>query len=367
MYKDKTIAVVIPAYNEEKQIQMVIDTMPGFVDRLIIVNDCSQDMTQEIVCSYIDNKKDMDNSICIPWRKKFVSSSNYDRADMILEEMRDKEDDYYAECTIYNDNESDRVVLISHWKREGVGRVLATGYKWCRDHDIDCTAVMAGDGQMDPKELAAVVAPVCWENIDYVKGNRLVHKASKMVIPKRRRFGNSVLSLMTKMASGYWNISDTQTGYTAISNKALNLIALYDIYPGYGCPNDILIKLNMENCSIREIPIKPVYAIGEQSKMKIVKVIPAISWLLFKGFFKRMIEKYFKTSFHPLFLFYMAGILMAVLDIPFIANVIIKVIIDNGTVPLGNYMVIVLLTLFSFQSIGFAMWMDIQDNEKLNK
>ena len=87
--------------------------------------------------------------------------------------------------------------------------------------------------------------PVIDVEVDYVKGNRLKHRSAKLVIPKVRYFGNSVLSLMTKIASGYWRISDTQTGYTAISLEALNGIYIYNIYPSYGCPNDILVKLNI--------------------------------------------------------------------------------------------------------------------------
>lgn len=364
MYENKTIAVVVPAYNEETQIGMVIENMPWFVDRIIIVNDGSKDKTRDIVCMYIEKDKEMQT--VIPWRQKVVSDSVYDRADVILEEMRLREEKAYAIQKIYNDNETDRIVLIEQ-ENSGVGSAIATGYKWCRDHNLDCTAVMAGDGQMDPAELEDIIRPVCQEKIDYVKGNRLSHKAAKIMIPKQRHFGNSVLSLLTKIASGYWNVSDTQTGYTAISNYALNMISIYDIYPSYGCPNDILIKLNIENCTIREIPIKPVYAVGEQSKMKIFKVIPTVSLLLVKGFFQRIVEKYFKRSFHPLFLFYMAGIGMMILNIPVLVKIVVDVLIRNGSVTFGYYMVFILLTLFSFQSIGFAMWMDIQDNEKLSK
>ena len=99
-------------------------------------------------------------------------------------------------------------------------------------------------------------------------------------------------------------VSDTQTGYTAISLNALKSIRLYDIYKRYGMPNDMLVKLNMSYCTIREIPIKPVYRIGEESKMKIYKVIPKISYLLFKSFFKRIWIKYFIKDFHPLFILY---------------------------------------------------------------
>lgn len=367
MYEGKTVAVVVPAYNEEEQIGMVIETMPQFVDRIVVVNDCSKDRTHEVICSYINKENNIEDEILISPKSTPRYSSVYDRANAILEEMREQEESYYVEHKVYNDNELDRIVLLENLCRGGVGSAIANGYKWCRDHEIDCAAVMAGDGQMDPAELENIIAPVCRGIVDYVKGNRLAHKAAKIMMPRQRHFGNSVLSLLTKIASGYWNISDTQTGYTAISNHALNAIALYNIYPSYGCPNDILIKLNIEKCTIREIPIKPVYAVGEKSKMKIFKVIPTVSWLLIKGFFKRMFEKYFKRSFHPLFLFYMAGITMVILDIPFLAKIVIDVLIKNGTVPLGNYMIFVLLTLFGFQSLGFGMWMDIQDNEKLNK
>jgi len=54
MLNNKTVAVVVPAYNEEKQIGQVIETMPDFVDRIIVVNDCSTDKTEEVVKQYIN-------------------------------------------------------------------------------------------------------------------------------------------------------------------------------------------------------------------------------------------------------------------------------------------------------------------------
>jgi glycosyltransferase involved in cell wall biosynthesis len=153
----------------------------------------------------------------------------------------------------------------------GVGAAIARGYKWAKDHGFDCTAVMAGDGQMDPDELESICLPVIEDGVDYVKGNRLIHRSALLVIPKVRFFGNSILSILTKLASGYWHVSDTQTGYTAISNKALNAIRLYDIYKSYGMPNDMLVKLNIAFCSLKEVEIKPIYDIGEQSKMKILR------------------------------------------------------------------------------------------------
>ena len=281
MLENKLVAVVVPAYNEEQQISVVIDTMPSFVDRIIIVNDCSKDKTADVVKKHISANNV--ETVKIPRNPIEIAPTFFNRADIIELEMLQEEEKYYPKHEIFNNNEEDRIVLINNLENAKVGGAIAVGYKWCRDHSIDCTAVMAGDAQMDPAELYDICGPIIKGEVDYTKGNRLSHKTAKKMIPKKRRIGNAILSALTKIASGYWRISDTQTGYTAISLKALRLIDLYDIYRNYGMPNDTLIKLNIAKCSITEIPIKPVYAVGEQSKMKIGKVIPTVSMLLISG------------------------------------------------------------------------------------
>lgn len=364
MLYGKTIAVTVPAYNEETQIGMVIESMPDFVDRIVIVNDGSKDNTAAVVKKYIE--EDKHERVVIKKPKYELEETIYNRADRVLLELRAAEEDKYPKHEIYNDNDTDRIVLITE-ENSGVGAAIAMGYKWCRDHAIDCTAVMAGDGQMDPAELLGIVSPVVERGIDYVKGNRLSHPAAKVIVPQIRYFGNNVLSLMTKIASGYWSVSDTQTGYTAISLSALNRIPLYDIYPSYGCPNDILVKLNIANCTMLEVPIKPIYNVGEKSKMKILKVVPKILWLLIKCFFKRLWQKYLVDSFHPLFVMYFFGIIMGIVNIPVTIKIIVDVLILGGHVTIGWYITFLLLTLFSFQSLGFGMWMDMQANQKLEK
>ena len=163
MYSEKTIGVVVPAYNEEKLIGRVIDTMPMFVDKIVIVDDCSKDNTSLVVQRYVDK---------------------------------------YPE----------RLVLIRHEVNQGVGGAIATGYKWCRDQKIDATVVMAGDAQMDPNDLPALLDPVVNNEVDYSKGNRLISGEAWKKIPRVRYLGNAMLSFMTKIASGYWNIADSQTG-----------------------------------------------------------------------------------------------------------------------------------------------------------
>lgn len=366
MLNNKTIAVVVPAYNEEKQIGMVIETMPSFVDRIIVVNDCSKDRTADMVMSYIEKDASEKKSIPNKTITNFISN-RYNRADKIIHEQAKAETRLFNPSETANKNpDTDRIILINHKVNGGVGGAIATGYKWCKDHDIFCTAVMAGDGQMDPSELEKICLPVINEGIDYVKGNRLIHRSAWLVIPKTRYFGNSILSILTKLASGFWRISDTQTGYTAISKYALNAIHLHEIYRNYGMPNDMLVKLNIAMCTLREVPIKPVYRIGEESKMKIGKVIPKISWLLFKSFFKRLWIKYLFRDFHPLFLLYNFAFLLFIIWMPYFVKVS-SALINGAPVSFETLFAFSFLAITSFQSLLFAMWMDIQDNEKLYK
>ncbi len=363
MLNSKTIAVVVPAYNEETQIGMVIESMPDFVDRIIIVNDKSKDKTSEIVRDYIN--KDGKSGVQLKKYPNKPIRNIYNEADMVVQEMNEKEIEYYVKSEVYNqDEENERIILIDHIENGGVGAAIARGYKWCKDYEIDCTAVMAGDGQMDPSELEGICLPGIINDVDYVKGNRLIHPSAKFVIPKVRFFGNSILSILTKLASGYWRVSDTQTGYTAISLRALKLIKIHEIYRSYGMPNDTLVKLNIAKCSLKEVMIKPVYKVGEQSKMKIFKVIPKVSWLLIKNFFKRIFVKYFVKDFHPLFLFYMASFVLGLISLPYMWK-IVEAFIDGTTVNYEPLLAFIFLATSSFQSFIFAMWMDIQDNERL--
>jgi glycosyltransferase involved in cell wall biosynthesis len=364
MINNKTIAVVVPAYNEETQIGIVIETMPAFVDRIIIVNDKSKDGTAGKVLDYL---KTQHNQTSVVLNKKEIKRTYHNEAVLILEEMNRKEIDFFTPSEIINKNPAkDRIILINHLENGGVGGSIASGYKWCKDNNIDCTAVMAGDAQMDPDELESICLPVINEGIDYVKGNRLIHGSANLYIPKTRFFGNSVLSILTKMASGYWRISDTQTGYTAISLTALQSIKLYNIYKRYGMPNDMLVKLNIAYCTIREIPIKPVYRIGEQSKMKVFKVIPKISYLLLKSFYKRLWTKYLLKDFHPLFILYHLSFILGIIWLPYLYK-LARITLSGGNASFETLFAFTFIGVTSIQFLLFAMWMDIQDNERLYK
>jgi glycosyltransferase involved in cell wall biosynthesis len=366
MINGKKICVVVPAYNEEQQISKVINNMPEFVDRIVVVDDNSKDGTREKVLSLIE--KNSTAKLTVTRKNPEESVENvYGYADRVISEIEKEELKLFAESEIVNKNpDTDRLILIRNLKNVGVGAAIARGYKWAKDSGIDCTAVMAGDAQMDPAELRGICEPVAENDVDYVKGNRLLHRGAWFVIPKIRFFGNSILSIFTKIASGYWKISDTQTGYTAISLNALKSIKLHKIYKKYGMPNDMLVKLNIAYCKIKEVPIKPVYKIGEKSKMNILFVIPKISFLLLKLFFQRLWVKYLFKDFHPLFLLYHLGIFLLIIDMPYIYKVL-KAILFNQNLNFEPLFAFLFLSISSFQSLLFAMWMDIQDNERLHK
>ena len=248
MYKDKSICVVVPAYNEAKQIGKVIETMPDYVDRIVIIDDVSIDETIKTVKQY--------------------------------------------------QQDNDRIVLIKHDENQGCGGGLATGYIWARDNGFDVAVRMDGDGQMNPDDLTALLDPVVEGKVDYSKGNRLFTGEAYKKIPKIRYFGNAFLSLLTKIASGYWHVADSQSGYTVINKKALHTIDWDKMYKRYGQPNDIMVRLNTYNFKVTDVLIEPVYNVGEKSGIKIREVLFTISWLLIKMFFWRMKEKYIIRDFH---------------------------------------------------------------------
>ncbi|MEN6383925.1 MAG: glycosyltransferase family 2 protein [Phycisphaerales bacterium] len=315
MYKDKTVCVVVPAFNEEKLICRVIETMPAFVDKIVIIDDKSSDNTAAVVRSYAEKS-------------------------------------------------DGRIVLIVHENNQGVGGAIATGYKWALQNKMYATVVMAGDAQMDPEDMPALLDPVVNGEIDYSKGNRLFTGNAWNIIPKVRYLGNSCLSLFTKIASGYWHIADSQTGYTVINLKALSLIDIDKIYKRYGMPNDLLVKLNIYNMKVRDVPIKPVYNIGEDSGIKIRKVVPRLSWLLLKCFLYRMKEKYIIRDFHPLVFFYGFGFLFGLLDIALFVRLFYKWFVD-GNIPPINALAAMFCFITAIQFTLFAMWFDMESNKDL--
>jgi len=223
---------------------------------------------------------------------------------------------------------------------------------------------MAADNQMDPEDLAALVTPVARGEVEYAKANRLFTGRAWELIPRHRYLGNAALSLLTKVASGYWHVADSQSGYTAISLLALEELDLGRIYPRYGFPNDMLVHLNVVGARVRDVPSRPVYGVGERSGMRLWRVVPTISLLLLKAFFWRLKEKYVIRDFHPLVFFYVLGIVLTLAGLGLGIAVTVLRILGNGITP-ATVVLVALLLISGIQFTLFAMLFDMESNRDL--
>src|SRR5262245_21163631 len=312
MVEGKRVAVVVPAFREEQLVAETLRGIPGFVDRIYVVDDASPDETAE--------------------RAREVGDP--------------------------------RVEVIVHERNGGVGAAILTGYERALADGIDVTCVMAGDNQMDPAELSGLVEPVARGEVDYAKANRLSTGEAWEEIPRSRYLGNAVLSLLTKIASGYWHVADSQAGYTALSLGALRRLDLDRVYRRYGFPNDLLVHLNVIGARVRDVPSRPIYGVGERSGIRIRSVVPRISWLLFKGFWWRLREKYVIRDFHPLVFFYVLGALM--LGVGLALGLLVTILRFFGNeITTPTVVLVALLLVSGAQFTLFAMWFDMESNKDL--
>ena len=288
--------------------------MPSFIDHIVVVDDASTDSTGEIVKA--------------------------------------------------QQQDEPKIIYIRHLKNEGVGGAIITGYKWAKDKEIDISVVMAGDAQMDPADLPKLLDPVVEGTADYSKGNRLFSGEAWKVIPKTRYWGNGILSFLTKIASGYWHIADSQSGYGAVTLEVLKTIQLDSIYKRYGMPNDFLVRLNVYHFRVRDVPVKPIYGIGERSGIKIYKVIFTLSFLLLRLFLWRLKEKYVIRDFHPLVFFYLMGFLLTPIGVIFGGYLVIFRFLI-GPVTATSALFAAFFTISGLKTLFFAMWFDMEYNKEL--
>lgn len=211
MLSDAKIGVVVPAYQEAKLVGRTLRSMPGYVDRIVVVNDASTDATSDAVRAIDDS----------------------------------------------------RVHLIVHPRNLGVGASIRTGYEWCLEEGLDVLCVMAGDNQMHPDDLFAVAEPVVKGQADYVKGNRFAHPSARQM-PLLRRVAGRGLSTLTRFFTGL-AVDDTQCGFTALSAQAARALPLSELWPRFGYPNDLLGMLASSGLRVAEVSVRPVY--GEEQSL----------------------------------------------------------------------------------------------------
>ncbi|ELY66059.1 glycosyltransferase family 2 protein [Natronococcus jeotgali] len=277
MYRRRTVGVVVPAYDEAGFVGGVLEAVPDYVDRVYAVDDRSRDRTWAEIAeraSRLNRAAATDRG-----RETVAAGAGFDR----------------------------RIVPIRHDRNRGVGAAIATGYRRALADGIDVTAVMAGDGQMDPARLPALLDPIVEGDADYAKGNRLADGA-RDEMPRFRLVGNAALTVLTRIASGYWRTGDPQNGYTAISRRALERLDLEAVYDRYGYPNDLLVRCNAAGLRVADVPMPARYG-DEESSIAYATYVPTVSALLLGAFVRRLARRYPLRELHPVPLGYAAGAL----------------------------------------------------------
>jgi glycosyltransferase involved in cell wall biosynthesis len=241
VYRELRIAVVIPAFNERGKIGHTVATIPDFVDHILVIDDASLDDTSR-----------------------------------------------QAELAARGRGGPAGVEVIRHAANRGVGGAIATGYRRALAVGADVAVVMAGDGQMDPRDLPVLLDPIARGEADYVKGNRFLHPAIWTTMPASRILGNLVLSAATRVTSGYRHVFDSQCGYTAIHRGALASIELAKLFPRYGYPNDLLSRLHVANVRVRDVPVRPIYGAAWRSGINLKTALHPIPWVLLRSWSHRV-------------------------------------------------------------------------------
>jgi len=328
------VYVIVPVYNESKNILSVINNIPSVVDEIVIIDDKSTDKTLKILLS--------------------------------------KKNTQLKKCKI-----------LTHDKNIGQGAARATGFKYLInrsnnkisknsrnkrfpnkvEREDDLFIVLDGDGQMDPKEIELFIKTRIKTNAQFIKGDRFETPNLLQIMPNIRIIGNIILSLMTKIASGYWFLSDSQCGYFTFTREAAKKIDWDKLVKGYGQINELIILSSMKNITAATVYVKAIYGIGEVSGIKIRKVWISILKICLKGFLKRIIIKNIIWQTQPFAFFYLGSLISFIVFIYFLTSSILFKIENSVFPPLSTT---ITMFLFLITSLSFVQGLifDLNHNEK---
>ncbi len=240
------IAVVVPCYRVEREIQSVLRMVPSYIKHIIVVDDASPDSTVDLVTASAKN--------------------------------------------------DDRIVLICHPSNQGVGGAMVTGYRKALEMGAQIIVKIDGDGQMDMNYLPELLKPLIEGRVDYTKGNRFRDFKSLQNMPLIRRVGNMSLGFLSKAATGYWNLFDPTNGFNAIRSEALSQLPLDKIDPTYYFETSMLAHLYLIGAVVKDVPMPARYQ-GEASSLSIHRVLFEFPLKLIATFVRRMVLKNFIYDF----------------------------------------------------------------------
>lgn len=235
------LAVVIPCFRVKKQILDVLAAIDGTVSLIFVVDDkCPEDTGDFVEANCVDS----------------------------------------------------RVTVVRHAFNQGVGGAVMTGYAAAIDAGAEIIVKIDGDGQMDPRLISYFVEPIIKGEADYTKGNRFFFIDELRSMPTMRFLGNSVLSFVTKMSSGYWTLFDPTNGFTAIHANVARLLPFASISKRYFFETDMLFRLNILRAVVVDIPMDAKYG-DEQSNLRITGVVGEFAFKHLRNFAKRIVYSYY--------------------------------------------------------------------------
>ena len=254
------VAVVIPAFKVSNHIVDVVKSMPENINLIIVVDDACPERS----------------------------------GDVVLSKVKDK-----------------RLVVIKNLENLGVGGAMKAGYREALDRGAEVIVKVDGDGQMDTTEIERLIYPLASGRADYSKGNRFDQLDHLFAMPKIRLIGNAFLSLLSKISSGYWSITDPTNGFTAITRQALKKMELMKVSNRYFFESDMLFRLNLAGALVQDVPMRARYG-SEKSNLSVGRSIFEFGWKHFVNFNKRIFYRYYLrewsiASFEwPLAIFFLA-------------------------------------------------------------
>ena len=312
--KDSKIAVVIPFYNAYKHITTVVLNIPENIDTIIIVNDKS------------------------------------------LETLPTE--------TILNVKKSNtKIVFLDNDINLGVGGATKIGFQYAIANGFDMVIKMDSDNQMDAQFIPDLLRPLLKNKAEMAKGNRFSDRKHLQKMPLTRRFGNLVLSFLTKIASGYWNNFDPTNGYLAIKTNTLKKIDFDKLSNRYFFETSLLAQLYFVNARIKDVPMPPIYA-NEKSSMQVWKMPMVFVPKLAKIFVKRILKRYFLYDFNIASIYLILGIPMFFFGLIFGIVTWIVYYNLNQLTPTGTIMIITLNIILGFQLLLQAIQFDISNAPK---
>ncbi len=307
--KTLKVAVVIPCYRVADQVMGVLEAMPARVDRIFCVDDACPENSGE----------------------------------KIEKECPDR-----------------RVTVLRHKNNQGVGGAMVTGYRAALEGGMDIIVKLDGDGQMDPAIMPRFLAVLEAGEADYCKGNRFYRVATLAGMPKRRIIGNAILSFLSKLSSGYWQIFDPTNGFTAIHAAALRLLPLEAIDRGFFFESDMLFRLNTIRAVVRDVPMTAVYN-DEISNIRVHRVVVPFLAKHIRNFGKRLIYNYYLRDFNMASLEWLLGAVLLGFGTIFGIAKWISVASTGQVATAGTVMLAALPVLVGIQMLLSAFNYDVQN------